>query len=102
MLDRLGTCRFAHRAEQRFAFVAIGFQHAYLDQLVAVECAVDLGDDGRTGPFAADHHHRLERMRPRTQFAALLRAERRLIDDAVGLGHLRVILTRMAAAKWAM
>ncbi len=65
MLNRLRSGPFANVCEDRLALGAISAVHAYLDQLVAFQTAVDFRENRGRQPGAADPHDRIERMRSR-------------------------------------
>lgn len=70
MLNRLRSGLSANLLENRLAPEAIGAVHANLDEFVAFQSAVDFHKDGGGQAGSADPHDRVERMRPRLQFAA--------------------------------
>jgi hypothetical protein len=59
-----------------------------LDQLVTAQTNVDLLQHGLRKAFVADQHHRVERMRLRTECPALLGRQ----CCALGIFHLRSIV----------
>jgi len=69
MLNRLRSGPRANLLENRLAPCAIGADHADLDQLVAFQTAVDFRENRGRQPGSADPHDRIERVRPRLQFA---------------------------------
>ena len=70
VLYRLGSCAGAYLLENRLAPGTIGAAHAHLDQLVAFQAAVDFREDRGRQSGSADQYDRVERVRPRLQFAA--------------------------------
>jgi len=70
VLNRLRSGPPANLLENRLAAGAVGAVHSNLDQLVALQSAVDFREDRGREPGLADPHHRIEPVRPRFQLAS--------------------------------
>jgi hypothetical protein len=72
VLNRLRDGHRANLFQHRLALLAVGVD-AHLDQLVALEAAVDLRDHRRGQPVPADDHDRIELVGATFQHLALRR-----------------------------
>jgi len=74
-LHGVGCQRIADIADQALAMAAIVSQDPDLDQLMALQCKIDLGQHpGREAGFA-DHDDRMQMMSARSEGASLCRCE---------------------------
>ena len=69
VLNRLRSGSAADLCEDHFALGAIGGRNAHFDKLVAFQTSVDFREDRGRQSGSADQHDRVERVRPRLQFA---------------------------------
>jgi len=76
-LDRRAAQHRTDALQHAAAFFPIVAEHAYLDQLVALERTADLGQYAPRESRLADHDDRIEVMRSGPKFPALCGGERR-------------------------
>ena len=74
-LHRVGKQRLADIPDQALAMAAIISQHPDLDELVALQCKIDLRQHGGRKAGFADHDDRMQMMSARPQGASLCRCE---------------------------
>ena len=82
MLDWRGGKRAANFREQVGTRSMPVRKHAYLDQFVAAEAAVDFLQYGGSQSVVADHHYRMQGVRTGAKFAALGRSQFKCHDCA--------------------
>jgi len=74
-LDRVGSQRLADIADQALAMAAIISKHSDFDELVALQCKIDLRQYGGREAGFADHDDRMQMMSARPQGASLGRCQ---------------------------